>query len=233
MSEKLPIVELFHSFQGEGTYMGTPMFFVRTAGCSVGKVVEDFGEYSDQNPLIKHGISFCHTYAGRMRCDTDYRAKLSMIPEEVVVQCKYPRVCLTGGEPCDHKLERLIDLFHAADVQVHLETSGTVYQGWLHKVDWIACSPKQNATVTVLSLAHELRFLYDPHWADPTEEIERILGLAQKRRPDRLEKPDVFISPVNRTKEISRFNMDRAMEYLDKHPRWRLSPQLHKFLEIR
>ncbi|MEO0541875.1 MAG: 7-carboxy-7-deazaguanine synthase QueE, partial [Cyanobacteria bacterium P01_A01_bin.105] len=31
-----PIVETFHSLQGEGTWAGTSAFFIRLAGCDVG-----------------------------------------------------------------------------------------------------------------------------------------------------------------------------------------------------
>lgn len=36
LSPTLPIVEMFHSIQGEGSWAGTNAFFIRLAGCDVG-----------------------------------------------------------------------------------------------------------------------------------------------------------------------------------------------------
>ncbi|NEQ29350.1 MAG: 7-carboxy-7-deazaguanine synthase QueE, partial [Microcoleus sp. SIO2G3] len=37
-SPLLPVVETFHSVQGEGSWSGTSAFFIRLAGCDVGCV---------------------------------------------------------------------------------------------------------------------------------------------------------------------------------------------------
>ena len=34
--ETLPVVEVFHSLQGEGIHCGRSAFFIRLAGCTVG-----------------------------------------------------------------------------------------------------------------------------------------------------------------------------------------------------
>ena len=36
MSKELPVVEYFHSLQGEGTHVGRSAFFIRLAHCKVG-----------------------------------------------------------------------------------------------------------------------------------------------------------------------------------------------------
>ena len=36
--EKLPVMEMFYSLQGEGKYTGRPAVFVRLGGCDVGCV---------------------------------------------------------------------------------------------------------------------------------------------------------------------------------------------------
>ncbi|MEC7383011.1 MAG: 7-carboxy-7-deazaguanine synthase QueE, partial [Cyanobacteriota bacterium] len=36
MTGNLPVVETFHSLQGEGAHVGRSAFFIRLAGCDVG-----------------------------------------------------------------------------------------------------------------------------------------------------------------------------------------------------
>ncbi|MEQ9566054.1 MAG: hypothetical protein RLN85_09615, partial [Pseudomonadales bacterium] len=37
-AQALPLMEQFYTIQGEGTFQGTPAYFVRIAGCDVGCV---------------------------------------------------------------------------------------------------------------------------------------------------------------------------------------------------
>ena len=46
---ELPVMELFYSIQGEGMHAGTPAFFIRLAGCSVGCHWCDVKESWDKN----------------------------------------------------------------------------------------------------------------------------------------------------------------------------------------
>lgn len=114
---KYPIAETFYSLQGEGYWAGTPAFFVRLAGCSVG----------------------CAW------CDTDYKKKDEMDETQLVkLASKEParRVIVTGGEPTDHNLAPLLAAFQEAGFRVHLETSGV--RKVEESFDWITVSPKMN-----------------------------------------------------------------------------------------
>lgn len=99
----LKIHEIFHSIQGESTFVGKPTVFVRTSACNLR----------------------C-TY-----CDTAYafgRGTLMEIDEILAHVAKYPvrHVCVTGGEPLGQKgtvelLARLVDKGYV----VSLETNGS------------------------------------------------------------------------------------------------------------
>lgn len=101
-SNKLRITEIFHSLQGESTYVGLPTVFVRLTGC----------------PLR------CQY------CDTAYAFSGGDMVEianilTVVKDFNCPYVCVTGGEPlaqpgCINLLKQLCD----EGFQVSLETSG-------------------------------------------------------------------------------------------------------------
>src|SRR5215475_10511039 len=124
-----PLAEVFHSIQGEGTWMGLPMTFVRFAGCSVGRY-----HFGPEQPAT------CTSYAGEFQCDTDYRAKFRWTALQIVDSVKPERtMCITGGEPLDHDITEIVQLAHAMNLRVHLETSGTIWPDCLREIDHIAC----------------------------------------------------------------------------------------------
>jgi 7-carboxy-7-deazaguanine synthase len=103
-SSRLRITEIFHSLQGESSYVGLPTVFVRLTGC----------------PLR---CNYCDTsYAfsgGEWMSLTDIRAQVSSYAAH--------QVCVTGGEPlaqkaCIELLRTLCD----DGYRVSLETSGAM-----------------------------------------------------------------------------------------------------------
>jgi len=102
---RYPIVDIFWTIQGEGALRGSPMAFLRLAGCSMA----------------------CPT------CDTDYRARITLaIPDIVgrVIHCvpdgvEWPWVWITGGEPTDHDLAPLVRALRDARCLVALATNGS------------------------------------------------------------------------------------------------------------
>ena len=107
--------EIFYSLQGEGSFTGTPMVFVRFSGCN-------------------RACSFC---------DTDFEKYAPLTAQEILAEVRrYPahRVVLTGGEPLLQTDAELINILHLAGYIIHIETNGTlpVPDG----IDWVTCSPK-------------------------------------------------------------------------------------------
>jgi 7-carboxy-7-deazaguanine synthase len=77
-SETLPVVETFHSVQGEGYWTGTNAFFIRLAGCDV-------------------GCSWCDT---KHSWNARRHAKQSVSNLVAQAEAANPRiVVITGGEP--------------------------------------------------------------------------------------------------------------------------------------
>lgn len=107
---------IFRSLQGEGILVGTPMTFIRLAGCSIG----------------------CQ------ECDTDYsvnrRLSIADLVKEVVNRS--PRndwVWITGGEPCDHDINELILSLQGVGFKVAVATSGI--KPFTTKPDFLSVSP--------------------------------------------------------------------------------------------
>jgi 7-carboxy-7-deazaguanine synthase len=131
-----PVSETFYSLQGEGYWTGTPAFFIRLAGCSVG----------------------CAW------CDTDYKTKDVFGANELAeLTCMHPtkHVVLTGGEPLDHNLSPLIHALKTKNLFIQLETSGKypIPEG----IDWVTCSPKFDPKSLVLQIGDECKVVYAWH----------------------------------------------------------------------
>jgi 7-carboxy-7-deazaguanine synthase len=115
----LPIVETFHSIQGEGYWAGVSAFFMRLALCDVGC------------PWCDTKISWSDKHHPRRTID-------ELVAE---AQAAHPQfVVITGGEPLMHDLQPLTTALKQAGLRIHLETSGShPYSG---EFDWVTLSPK-------------------------------------------------------------------------------------------
>lgn len=118
-----PVHEMFYTFQGEGSAMGLPAFFVRLFGCPI-------------------KCSFCDA-AGTWHPQYVPPSVLKFSPSQIldaVQQAEASLVVITGGEPTIFDLEPLVSVLQEAGKEVHLETSGAfMIQG---DFDWIVLSPK-------------------------------------------------------------------------------------------
>ncbi len=138
-----PISEIFGpSLQGEGHFVGYPMVFVRFAGCSVRD---------------------CHI---RRECDeAPWKAKATLSAQDIVAEVRrlLPAgvVCLTGGEPTDHDIVPLVDLFTAARYRIHVETSGKRPVVGL-PIEWLTVSPKTSSYAQ--RTGNTLKVVVRPEW---------------------------------------------------------------------
>lgn len=115
-----PIVETFHSVQGEGLWTGTSAFFIRLAGCDV-------------------GCPWCDT---KISWSTKRHPQIAV--EDLVQQAQTVQpfmVVITGGEPLMHNLSPLTRSLQQAGLRIHLETSGA--HGFSGQFDWVSLSPKR------------------------------------------------------------------------------------------
>jgi organic radical activating enzyme len=115
----LPVVETFHSVQGEGASTGVSAFFIRLAGCDVGCTWCDTKESWNPKRHQERNVA------------------------ELTQEAKEKAPCIvvvTGGEPLMHDLNPLTSSLRAAGLRVHLETSGAYpFSGCF---DWVTLSPK-------------------------------------------------------------------------------------------
>ena len=145
----LPIVETFHSVQGEGYWTGTNAFFIRLGGCDV-------------------GCPWCDTKISWNAQRHPVRTIEALVQEAIAVNPQ--RVIITGGEPLLHDLVPLTIALKTAGLTLHLETSGAYPLRGVF--DWITLSPKTFKTpqAELYPVTNELKVVIaqiaDFEWAE-------------------------------------------------------------------
>ena len=139
---------------------------------------------------------------------------------EVVKASGTQRVVITGGEPTMYDLQALTDALHAAGLLCHIETSGA--HPFTGDFDWITLSPKKfkAALPEYYPLAHELKVIvYNAH------DLEWAALEAEKCKSAHTL---LYLQP-----EWSRRDrVHQTVEYIKANPKWKLSLQTHKYVEI-
>jgi organic radical activating enzyme len=129
-------------------------------------------------------------------------------------------VVVTGGEPLSYNLNALCSLLKAKGLQTFLETSGS--QPLSGEWDWICLSPKPKhpPLPPIFAEANELKIVVegeqDLRWAE--ENAAKVAASCL-----------LFLQP-----EWSRHRQVVAtiVEYAKLHPRWNISIQAHKFMNV-
>lgn len=138
-----PVVEIFHSIQGEGSWLGRPVTFIRLAGCNL------------RCPW----------------CDTGWDKYTIMNVKEICEKVDQYDVVITGGEPLIHDILPL--LFGLKDTlgccrSIAIETNGTMPTSRLFsQLTWIVASPKPETGYKLCPecIAHELKFVVDDQFS--------------------------------------------------------------------
>ncbi len=146
-----------------------------------------------------------------------------VLTDEIVKRAlSYPAqaVVVTGGEPLNYNLEYLCNTLKDSGVQTFLETSGSQPLSGLW--DWICLSPKQKQAPLpeIFTKASELKVIV---------EEEKDLRWAEECAAKVSSACLLFLQPEwSRHKAI----MPTIVEYAKQHPRWNISIQAHKFMEV-
>lgn len=144
-------------------------------------------------------------------CDTDHSASTGMTAAEIVEAIsRYPsrHLIITGGEPALQLNSDLMRAIKAERFFVQVETNGSLPLPV--EVDWVTCSPKD--APWEIGRIDELKVVYQ------NQDVERIASL--------LPATHHFLQPLSGT------NISETVAYCLAHPRWRLSLQTHKLIDI-
>ena len=129
-------------------------------------------------------------------------------------------VVITGGEPLMWDMTLLTSELKNKNLKVHIETSGAyaLSGSW----DWICLSPKKNKlpTKTVYDNAHELKvIIHNKHDFIFAEEQAELVN----------NNAILFLQPEWSKKEEM---TPLIVDYVMNNPKWRISLQTHKYLNI-
>lgn len=222
------INEIFYSLQGEGFHTGRPAVFVRFAGCNL------------RCPF----------------CDTDFSHSEPMTAEQIARRVfdysthPHTLIVLTGGEPSLQVDNELVDVLHAHQQTVTIETNGT--RPVPDNIDWVTVSPKAvseadlpltqaDESKVVLTQSDEVKVVlsHEPKvvltQADEvkvvfTESTEKLLPLWRTT----IRASHYYLQPCAQPgTEPIRANTEDVVAYILSHPDWKLSLQTHKYLHIR
>lgn len=209
---KYSVKEIFYTLQGEGLRAGRPAVFCRFAGCNLWT-----GREPDRSEAV---CKFCDTdfvgtdgtLGGKYACAQD-------LSETIAAQWpsgqRHRYVVLTGGEPLLQVDEHLVEALHAAEFEIAVETNGSIIAP--PGIDWICVSPKAGAEWLQRS-GHELKLVYPQPGLMP--QVLETVGFEH-----------YLLQPMDGP--LQRQNTRAAIAYCQANPRWRLSVQTHKVLNIR
>ena len=212
MESSLPVVECFHSLQGEGEHAGRSAYFIRLASCKVGCPWCDTkdswnSELHPQQSLI------------------DLSNQTAKAQEEGAAF-----VVITGGEPLHHNLDDLCKEIRKStlnlekkSIPIHLETSGVdMLSG---KPDWITLSPKRHSPPRLDNLlsCQELKVVIQN-----AEDLVFAKTMADSIKNNGKIKPQLFLQAGWENEE----GQTLAIKFVKNNPDWRLSMQTHKWLGV-
>lgn len=207
--------EIFYSIQGEGHHTGLAMLFIRLAGCNL----------------------TCHW------CDvkSSWRVGRPIPLQDIlrkVQESPAPGVCITGGEPFLQDLHPLIAGIKTDPIRprwVHIETNGTCLPDYIRRSvgggelrslpynpQWIVMSPKRQSPppLDTYSRIDEVKVV-----------VAKAEDLIMEYLPPHIWMTSHILSvqPEGNRPEAIKLCVD----YVKEHPRWRLSLQMQKFINIR
>ena len=210
------INEIFYSLQGEGYHTGTPTVFVRFSGCNLhcpfcDTEFADYKAMSAEEIVAKINALNSQPSTLNSQPSTISRPGAQASSPAISNTSHSPLIVLTGGEPALQVDDHLLTALHTTGMPICIETNGTL--ALPDGIDWITCSPKQGTRIA-LTRAHELKIVLTDD-SNPEQWLQHV-------RADHL-----FLQPC------SCQNTEQVIQYILRHPHWRLSLQTHKYLHIR
>lgn len=160
-------------------------------------------------------------------CDAKYAWSPALFPPvgvgEVVgrvTACGAQTVVVTGGEPLLYPLEPLTSALTGLGVRIHLETSGS--HPFSGRFDWVCLSPKRRRPPLdeAFARADELKVVVA---------CEEDFAWAEHNAARVGEGCLLYLQPEW---SVAEKVMPAIVEYVKAHPRWNISVQTHKYMQI-
>ncbi|MBC7721912.1 MAG: 7-carboxy-7-deazaguanine synthase QueE [Pedobacter sp.] len=213
-------MESFYTIQGEGFYQGSAAYFIRLGGCDVGCVWCDVKESWDASKhpqiliedIVETAVASCQLPVTSNQKPVTNNQQLTIVNSILAV--------VTGGEPLLHNLDALTTELHQKGFRTNIETSGSspLSGSW----DWICLSPKKFKAPLpeVVPFANELKVvIFNKHdfiWAEEyAAQVSPNCKLYLQPEWDKASS----VTPL-------------IIDYIKANPKWELSLQLHKYINV-
>lgn len=206
------VKEIYYTLQGEGAHTGRAAVFCRFTGCNLWS-----GREEDRSNAI---CQFCDTdFVGTNGVNGGRYTAESLVEKvaelwEAGLNSGTPYVVCTGGEPLLQLDAPLIAAFHAKGIEIGIETNGT--KAIPDGIDWVCVSPKAGSDC-IVEKGDELKLVYPQLGAEPS-------------LFEGLDFTHFYLQPMDSPKQAA--NIQATLQYCLKNPKWRLSLQTHKFINI-
>lgn len=224
MHKNYKVNELFQTIQGEGFHTGVPAIFVRLQGCDVGCAWCDTKHTWEIDPNKETQLTLLTDRSNESDCWSGVSSE-QIIDEIKRLGYTANLVVISGGEPCMYDLRELTDLLHEFGFETQIETSGT-YPVLVTDNTWVTVSPKINmrakkeVLVSALERANEIK-----HPVGTEKDIDQLDELLQPVKS--LQGKTICLQPISQKAKATTLCMDICIKR-----NWRLSVQMHKYVQI-
>lgn len=224
ISIKYPINEVFQTIQGEGVFTGVPAIFIRLQGCPVGcpwcDTQHTWEQLPDQQVELNDVVEKAQPSATWASASSE--ALLALLQQQGYTA---KHVVLTGGEPAMFDLRTLGQVLEQAGYQLQIETSGT-FALQVTEATWVTVSPKLDmpggylVRPDCMTRANEIK--YPIAMQKHLDQFDQLLKSCPPH-PNAI----IALQPISQRPRATAL----AIEICTKR-NWRLSVQLHKYLNI-
>ncbi|RMD45195.1 MAG: 7-carboxy-7-deazaguanine synthase QueE [Aquificota bacterium] len=210
-TKKIKVVEIFKTVEGEGSWVGLPVSFIRLEGCNL------------RCPW----------------CDTPYsydgKSYKEYTIEEIfssVEKFGLKRLCITGGEPfLTEELPDILEIFLKNGYKVLVETNGTLWNERIKDIFtenlFIVCSPKPPSYYIhpeLIPYISELKFVVDS--------FITFENIYRKEILEKVRNKMIILQPESNLKDMVFKALDLQEKLLKKEIESRIIPQCHKVLGL-
>lgn len=220
-----PINQIFQTIQGEGYFTGVAAIFIRLQGCPVGCSWCDTKHTWAKNKQQQRSLSII--LAKKIESD-EWAACSSEQIIDLFEQNNYTarHIVITGGEPCLYDLTELTDNLEKNGYQCQIETSGT-HNIYCSEKTWVTVSPKVamrggfSILPAALNRANEIK-----HPVGRQKDIDALESLINQLEPNH-PAPHICLQPISQNTNATQLCIETCIKR-----NWRLSVQMHKYLDI-
>jgi len=218
-----PINEIFYSLQGEAHFAGLPSVFIRMQGCNVGCAFCDTKHTWELDVKTQETIAKVVAKQSEHRDNWAYFSITDLFTEIH----KYPacrHVVFTGGEPAMYDLREITGKLHELGYTIQIETSGTE-ELLLSPHTWVTLSPKvdmpghKEVLPQNIARANEIKM--------PVGKMADIVKLKELLANNTVNTRLIWLQPLSCKENPTRLCIEQALKN-----NWRVSTQIHKFINI-